>query len=234
MEGKMSENEMSAVAQDTDSTVVNGVSRPDADNQTPVGAQDTAKQVKPDGDWVKYDNYRKTLNEKSRWRERAELAEQERDDLKRKKLEETQNYRALYEEEKSRRERAEQEKAELHGVVTNGIKYQAVKQAIETRGLKCRDYEVLFQIGNTELLQTEDGEQVDGVDQFIEKSIEKYSYLFDKGAIPKTNDAQPSYQPSTVNKNNFLSLSYEEQQKQLAAANAAQQRSGVLTTNAPR
>jgi hypothetical protein len=237
MEGKMSENETSPVGQDVQNPVGESISNPDADTQAPVGAPEAVKQgqSKPEGDWVKYENHRKTLNDKARWRERAEAAERERDELKRVKLEETQNYKALYENEKEHRERIQAEKAELDGVVTNGIKYHAVKQAIESRGLKCRDYDVLFQVGNTDLLQTEDGEHVEGVEQFIEHANERFNYLFDTGSIPRTNDAPPTYQPDKpITKQNFNQLSTEEQQQQLAAANKAQQGAGVLTSNSPR
>ena len=214
MEVIMLDNETSAVAQ-TGQSVETPVQNPEVSTTGPVGQTNETKQElsKPEGDWVKYDNYRKQLNEKSRWRDRAEQAEVKLTELENAKLVETNNYKALYENEKQARAEAEAKTQELEGIVTNGVKFSAVKSLLESNGVRCHNYDALFTLGQTELLQsTEDG-NVEGVEQFINSARENHAYLFQKNEIPKTTTMPPTYQPTQVTSSSFADLPKDQQQQ---------------------
>ncbi len=207
------ENESNAPVGATGNPVGETGNNPEA-SESPVGSTHEAKRG--EGDWVKYDNYRKVLNEKAKLKERLADVEGKYTAETNKKLEEQNNYKALYEQEKEKREKLDTELGEHQKIFDYTVKANAVQDAVAKGGLECVDYNALFALSDVDLLQSPDGETVDGVDLFIDKARKELPYLFAKRDIPRANNLPPAFQPEqAMTTDGFLKLSKDDQQRYL-------------------
>lgn len=182
-------------------------------NTEPVAQNEETQQVvEAKEDLVKYETYKRVLNEKKKTQERLQELEGKLAEAEKKKLEETQNYKALYENQTKKLSEVFEEKKSLESVIHNSIKYRAVSEELNKRGLKCHDYDALFALGNTDLLQLNDDKTVDGVDAFVDEVKKTRNYLFATGDMPKTNNMPPSFNPENgFSIDDFMKLPKEQQ-----------------------
>jgi hypothetical protein len=199
------ENENSAVAQPTDAAVP---SQGDVnlDGQEPV-ATDPAK------DFVKYETYKRVLNENKKHKEMLAQRIAAEAEAKKKDLEAQNNYKVLYENTDQKLKAVLEDKNKLEDLIGQGVKYNAVVSELNKKGIRCIDMDAMFSLGNTELLQTVDMENVDGVEAFIDDAKKSRPYLFASQDIPRMNQLPATFNPGQqVTKEDFIKLPKEAQQ----------------------
>jgi hypothetical protein len=175
-----------------------------------------AAEAKRNDDLVKYETYKRVLNEKKKLEERLTTFEAQREAQERKTLEEQNNFKALYETTAQKKTELEKQIEELTGVINNSIKTSHVIDALNRSNLKCVDFDALFQLGNTELLQL-NGETVEGVNEFIEDARKTRPWLFSTQAMLKQATVPPAFATGAnpITREQFLALPKEDQQRYL-------------------
>lgn len=110
------------------------------DNAASGAPQESSGQPEnQSNDRVSYDTYRKVLNETKKLREAFKQVEEEKQRLSEQKLREQNEYKILWEQEKSKAEKLSSVLAEQEISIVNGMKYQEFEKHLGGK-LKDQDY----------------------------------------------------------------------------------------------
>lgn len=173
------------------------------DNQTPPPSGSNPVDGKGPVAWA---DHERALNDMHRFKTEAraaaaKLAELSStvEDLKKKALTESQDFKTLYETEREKRQAAETAKGELQGAVVMQERHRAAYPALKKAGLRDDAENLLdhLDLSDIEVEATTGGRFVtSGVESFVEKVAKKYPYAFAKTPPPNVNGSSGSGLPA--------------------------------------
>jgi hypothetical protein len=160
-------------------------------------------------DVIRRETHQRVLTESRKYKQRAVEAEARLNSLEEAQLGEQQKYKEL----------ADRYKSELETIKTAKTELQLRTQLIpELSRAGCRDASDALQLGNRELLFG-DGDELNGVDDFVKDLQQRKPYLFDVGKPSSVNPSLPTpgAVPSVGEKEDYSKLSSEEIMNRLKA-----------------
>lgn len=139
---------------------------------------------------VKPEDHAKVLSDLQKIRQENEALKNEKATAEQKRLAETNDFKSLYEQEKTARTELKTKYEKLKGNVEYNEKFKAVQTALVTAGVKAEALKILEKETLSEVIveKTSEGRMlVQGVDLYVDKFKKDYAFAFDTKKVDKIN-----------------------------------------------